>query len=68
MQRLFASTFQCVFHDEEKVFFRGGTEGVRVELEQANEVEITVLSSQGAPLADELAKGADDWWLPVFAA
>lgn len=23
---------------------------------------------QGAPLADELAKGADDWWLPVFAA
>ncbi|OAN74067.1 hypothetical protein A8B82_18780 [Sulfitobacter sp. EhC04] len=23
---------------------------------------------QGAPLADELGPGADDWWLPVFAA
>ena len=23
---------------------------------------------QGAPLADELESGADDWWLPVFAA
>jgi hypothetical protein len=23
---------------------------------------------QGAPLADELGEGADDWWLPVFAA
>lgn len=22
---------------------------------------------QGAPLADDLAHGADDWWLPVFA-
>ncbi len=22
---------------------------------------------QGAPLADDLASGADDWWLPVFA-
>ena len=23
---------------------------------------------QGAPLADDLAEGADDWWLPVFGA
>lgn len=23
---------------------------------------------QGAPLADELAQGGDDWWLPVFAS
>jgi hypothetical protein len=23
---------------------------------------------QGAPLAEDLAKGADDWWLPVFGA
>lgn len=23
---------------------------------------------QGAPLADDLATGADDWWLPVFGA
>jgi len=23
---------------------------------------------QGAPLADELGDGADDWWLPVFAS
>jgi hypothetical protein len=23
---------------------------------------------QGAPLADELGPGADDWWLPVFAS
>ncbi len=23
---------------------------------------------QGAPLADELGQGADDWWLPVFTA
>ena len=23
---------------------------------------------QGAPLADELGQGGDDWWLPVFAA
>ena len=35
----------------EPLRIRGGTEGVRIELGQANEVEITVLSSQGAPLA-----------------